>query len=309
MSRFLIWLNQIRANFLVLPVLLVLIGVALAYKYNPFGVYFSFMEVSLLMLGVISAHISVNLFNEYSDHRTEIDQHTKRTPFSGGSGMLTQGLTTPRQVLITAIFTISIAAGVGVYFVLTSSILILPLIFIGAIAVIGYTDFFAKYMLGELFSGLALGTLVVLGSYIALIAHTGIDFVAYIPAEVWWLSVPPGILTALLLLLNEFPDVEADKTGGRNHLVVALGKRKAAWIYLGGVLVTFGIILALPLAGISSFWIYLALLPAPIAIKSAIVTLKYYNNHEKIVPALGGNVVTVLATDLLIAVAVFITLV
>ena len=87
-----VWLAQIRAPFLILSVFLVLIGLALSIKY-PLQIVadFSYFHAILLVIGVVSAHISVNLFNEYSDYFTQIDFKTNRTPFSGGSGMMISG--------------------------------------------------------------------------------------------------------------------------------------------------------------------------------------------------------------------------
>jgi len=39
--------------------------------------------------------------------------------------------------------------------------------------------------------------------------------------------IPVGILIALVLYINEFPDYEADKAVNKQTLVVMLGKRKA----------------------------------------------------------------------------------
>ena len=79
-----IWFNQIRGPFLILSIVLVLIGVAAAYRDGIKNWIYSI----LLTAGVMFAHISVNLFNELSDYRTKIDENTSSTPFSGGSGML-----------------------------------------------------------------------------------------------------------------------------------------------------------------------------------------------------------------------------
>ena len=237
---------------------------------------FSYFHAALLVIGVVSSHISVNLFNEYSDYFTRIDFKTNRTPFSGGSGMMTTGKSTPGSVLVVAI------------------------------SIVFYTNFLARYMLGELFAGLALGTLVVLGTYISMNASNSMTWNSLFPAEVSWLSIPAGILTALLLLINEFPDVEADRAGGRKHLVIRLGIKGAAWVYAMGMFTSFAIILILPLVGLSSYWIYLALFPLPLAIKASITAIREGDNFAKIVPALGANVITVLAFDLLVAVAIFI---
>ena len=116
----------------------------------------------------MAAHVSVNLFNEYSDHRTGIDFNTKRTPFNGGSGMMIQGLTSPTAVLTSAIVTLLYAMAIGIYYSIISHWFLLLIIGVGAISIVGYTDVLAKYMLGELFAGLSLGSLVVVVTFIAL---------------------------------------------------------------------------------------------------------------------------------------------
>ena len=307
-NKLVIWLNQIRANFLVLAVLLVLIGIALAYKYLPPNHTIHWTDMILLIFGTVVAHASVNLFNEYSDYLTGIDQNTKRTPFSGGSGMMKSGLTNPAAVLAAAILTLLVAASIGIYYGMTAHWTIFAIMITGAFSIVFYTPLLTKLMLGELFSGLTLGTLVVLGTFISLTATPGQSFGTLLPFEVIMISLPPGILTALLLFLNQFPDSEADLKGGRKHLVITLGYKNAALLYVAGVIVTFLIILVLPLAGISSYWIYLGLLPIPLVFKASVTTLKYYNNMEKLIPALGANIGTVLLTDALLAVAIFITI-
>ncbi|MBN1159380.1 MAG: prenyltransferase [Bacteroidales bacterium] len=305
-SSFSLWLAQVRANFLVLAVFLVFIGLAVSYKYQEPNLQFNWFHGILLILGVVSAHISVNLFNEYSDYRTKIDFNTRRTPFSGGSGMLTQGLINPRQVLRTAIITLTLAFLIGLYFTLTSHWIVLVFSVIGALTILFYTDYLARYMLGEFFCGLTLGTFVVLGTYISLNASPGVPIAELLPAEVILISIPPGILTSLLLFLNEFPDAEADRSGGRNHLVIRFGFRKAALIYITGLILTFGTIVLMPLLGYSTYWLYLALLPLPMAVRASVVAFKYNGDIQKIIPALGNNVITVLGVDLLLAVGVFV---
>jgi len=308
MASFKVWMAQIRANFLVLAVFLVLLGIALSYKY-PGTIKPDALRMILVMIGVVLSHVSVNLFNEYSDYRTRIDFNTNRTPFSGGSGMMVSGKSNPKSVLAVAIVSLIIAFAIGVYLSLNTSYIILLFAFTGAISIVLYTPLLSKLLLGEFFAGLALGTLVVLGTYVALTGGPSQRVTGMFPAEVLWLSIPPGILTALLLFINEFPDAEADKAGGRNHLVIKLGKKASGWLYAFGMLMVFGIILILPFTGLSSFWIYLGLLPIPLALKASTTAIKHGNDLPRLIPALGSNVITVLAVDLLLAVAVFIELI
>ncbi len=307
MSKIQIWAAQTRANFLFLAVFLVAIGLAYAAKYDSAST-FNWLHAILIMVGTISAHISVNLFNEYSDYQTRIDFNTERTPFSGGSGMLPAGKTKPMQVKIAAYATLLLSAAIGIYFSIVSHYSIIIIALIGAIAIVYYTPLLAKLLLGELFAGLALGSLVVIGAYIAMTGSPGLSISEVLPLEVLLISIPPGILTALLLLLNEFPDAEADKAGGRKHMVIKYGKKKSAWIYAVGMFATFAIILLMPLLGLSSYWLLLALLPLPLAIKASQTAISHGSSMKKLVPALGMNVMVVLGTDLLIAIAVIIQL-
>jgi 1,4-dihydroxy-2-naphthoate octaprenyltransferase len=306
-NTFKIWMAQVRANFLLLAVFLVVIGLAFSLKYPPqSGSYFNVIHAILIAIGVVLSHISVNLFNEYSDFKTKIDYFTSKTPFTGGSGMMTSGKTRPENVRLVGISTIFIAALIGIYFSFVSHWIIFVISVIGGFSVIFYTNFLAKNVLGELFAGLSLGTLVVLGTYISMTATPGTPLKQLLPAEVIWISIPPGILTSLLLLINQFPDVEADKKGGRRHLVIRYGVKRASYIYTFGMFVTFAIIVLMPIIGISSPWIYIALLPLPLAVKACLTAIRHGDDFKKMIPALGSNVMTVLGTDLLLAISVFI---
>ena len=306
-NSFKIWMAQIRANFLILAVFLVIIGLAFSLKYPAeYGSSFNLLHALLLIIGVVLSHISVNLFNEYSDFKTKIDYYTRRTPFSGGSGMITSGRTRPENVRLVGISTLIIAASIGLYFTIVSHWIIILFSLVGGFSVLFYTNFLSKNVLGELFAGLSLGTLVVLGTYISMTASPGMPVGQLLPVEVIWISIPPGILTSLLLLINQFPDAEADKEGGRKHLVIRFGTKKASYIYTSGMFITFGIIVMMPIVNISSYWIYLALLPIPLAVKACLAAIRHGDDMVRMIPALGNNVLTVLGTDLLLAVAVFI---
>jgi 1,4-dihydroxy-2-naphthoate octaprenyltransferase len=299
-----LWIAQVRANFLLLAVLLVAIGLAISYKYQPRDDIFNWFHSVLIIVGVVSAHISVNLFNEYSDFKTKIDFNTKKTPFSGGSGILTEGLISSRTVLRVAIAALLLALAIGVYFSIVSHWTILVISVFGTLTIIYYTEFLARYLLGELFAGVALGSLVVVGTYIAMNASPENSIINLLPGEVILISIPPGILTSLLLLLNEFPDAEADKKGGRKHLVIRFGYKTSAIIYIAGLILTFGTIALLPILGYSSLWLFIALLPLPLAFKASIIALKFNGDLKKLIPALMSNVVIVLATDLLITIGI-----
>lgn len=305
------WIGQIRSNFLVLSVFLVAIGLALAavhVKRTDSGA-FSVVDAILIMIGVVIAHASVNLFNEYSDSQTGIDDNTMRTPFSGGTGLIQAGVTTPIAVNTAAWQTIFWAFLIGLYFFMTSHWVIAIIMLIGGLSIVFYTRHLARVLLGEFFAGLSLGSLVVIGAFVAMIGRPGMDVRALFPMEVILISIPPGILTALLLFLNEFPDADADRQGGRFHLVIWLGRKKASYLYVFGLLMTYVTILLPPLLGVSSWWVMLGFLTLPIAVKAGMTALKYSEDMQKLVPAMGQNVLVVLVTDLLLAIGLVLELV
>ncbi len=306
MNRLIIWMAQIRANFLILAVLLVFTGLSTVYKYYTGVEAFNWGHAILITIGVVLAHISVNLFNEYSDYTKKIDFNTTRTPFSGGSGMLTKGLTTPKSVLTAAVMSLIIAFSIGLYFALVSHWTILLIALLGLFTIITYTTILVRFMLGELFSGIALGSLVVIGTYIAMTATPDTTLANLVPTPVLLISIPPGILTSLLLLLNEFPDVEADKKGGRKHLVIRFGKQAAAWIYASGIFVTFLVITLIPILGFTGPWFFIALITLPLAIKAVVTAILHPEDPQKIISAMGTNVIIVLATNLLIGLGVLV---
>lgn len=306
-NKFKIWIDQFRGNFLLLAVVLVLLGSALAYKHDLANeVTFSIVNALLMLIGNVLAHSSVNLFNEYFDYKTKIDFHTTRTPFSGGTGLMVQGVTTPKGVLTAAVLTLLISLIIGIYFVFVSHWFLLVLIAVGVISIVLYNLVLAKILMGEFFAGLALGTFVVLGTYIGLTATPDMPVSNLLPLSVILISIPPGILTALLLFLNEFPDADVDKEGGRFHIVNWLGRKTSAYLYCLGLLATYVMILLTPMLSFSTYFVYIGLLTLPLAIKAGTSALKFNSETEKLIPAMGINVLIVLVTDLLLAIGVMI---
>ncbi|MBN2345757.1 MAG: prenyltransferase [Candidatus Aminicenantes bacterium] len=288
-----VWLRQVRGPFLILALVLTLIGVATARWHG----FVHAAHSLLLAAGVLLAHAAVNLFNELSDYRTGIDSHTVRTPFSGGSGMLQLGTTTPRQVACAAYGALLGAGAVGLYFAWVSGWPILVLMACGAVAIRFYTSHLARWRIGEAASGLTLGSFVVIGVHYALVRTMTADIV--------YISLVPGLLTTLLLFLNEFPDAEADRRGGRRHLVIVFGTRRSAVIYAGAVLLVFALVAAGPFLLNIPHEVRIALAGLPLGAAAAALVLRHHGQPERLVPAQGLNVAMVILTDLLLALGYF----
>jgi 1,4-dihydroxy-2-naphthoate octaprenyltransferase len=284
------WLLLPRFHFIPLTVILVSLGTAIA-AYEGF---FDLDYFALAMIGSILVHITVNVINDYYDYVNGIDLHTPKTPFSGGSGVLTRDLLKPRQAFWVATVSLLMAMVIGIYFVFERGWLLFPLLLIGGFSAYFYNVCLSKWLVGELFAGLNFGPVMVLGSYYV---QTG-----RYSWEALFASLAPGVLTANLLFLNEFPDREADERGGRRHLVIALGREGARFLYVGLIIVAYLLIVIGVVTGIMPWVTLIGLGTVVFAWKAAKGALKDYNDVNRLVPALGANVMTILGTQALLAV-------
>ena len=287
-------LGVARANFLLLPVTLVAVGATASTRDGAFDP----VATVAALLGLVALHAAVNAFNEYSDFRRGIDLETQRTPFSGGSGTLPGGAPA-RIALGVGIGGSVFGTIVGVYFLYSVGSQLLPVYILGALCVLGYTDFLARIYLGEIFAGLGLGTLPVLGA--AMVQGGGLGPTALAA------SIPPFFMTFNLLLLNEFPDEEADRRGGRRNLLILFGRRKAARIYvLAGWLTKISLLVPV-LTGTFHPVCLLALVPSVALIPPTRWALA---RPEDPVPvsALGANVTWNLATNTVLALCLALSL-
>jgi len=284
-----IWFLETRPQFLLLSVVLAFLGTGIAWYDGTFH----FGYALLAFLGLLLAHISVNTLNDYFDYRSGIDLETKRTPFSGGSGILPEALLTPRQVFWLGTGSFLLAIPIGVYFVITRGWLLLPLLLVAAVCILLYSPLILKLGWPEWAPGIGLGVLPVLGMYFVQTATFTL------PAVV--ASIPSGILVHNLLLLNEFPDTEADSKAGRKTLPITMGKAKASIVYSVLTVVVYLWIIGGVMAGLMPALSLLALLTLPLAIKAIQGALKP-QEMSKLVPAMANNVLVVLLTQLLLGI-------
>lgn len=284
-----IWFLETRPQFLLLPVVLVFLGTTMAW----YGGSFHPGHALLAFLGLLLAHISVNVLNDYYDYTSGVDLHTQRTPFSGGSGILPAGLMKPRQAFWFGIISFLLTVPIGIYFVIVKGWLLLPLLIVGAACILLYTPFILKKHWPEWSPGLGLGTLPVLGAYFV---QTG-EYT--LPAVI--AAIPSGILVHNLLFINEFPDVEADKTVNKKTLTITMGKKKSSILYSALTILMYVWIIGAVIARQMPYFTLIALLTLPFAVKAIRGALQY-DNMSKLVPALANNVLVVLITQLLLGI-------
>ena len=285
-----------RAPFLILTPACVLVGLgtALWTKSHVNGWHFV-----LVLLGALAAHVSVNAFNEYFDFKTGLDAQTQRTPFSGGSGTLPEHPELARTALVLAWLSFAMTALIGLYFVLVQGWQLLPLGLAGLFLLYGYTAWLVYHPVACLLApGLGFGPLMVMGTHFALTGeYSWTAFAA---------SLVPFFLVSNLLLLNQFPDVEADRTIGRRHLPIVMGRGTSSLIYGAFLMLTYlaiGVGVGLGVLPVASLLGFVSLPLAMLAFSGA---YRHAENLEKLVPSMGLNVLTTILTPVLVALGLLI---
>ena len=278
-----------RANFLPLTIAIVVANLSAAFYAHR---VFSFVNAVAVLFAALLLHASVNAFNNYFDYKSMIDSRTVKTPFSGGVDVLVKGQMKGSSALLVAFICLVIAGGIGVYFFALFFFILLPLVVYGTIAIVLYTPVISRiYALSEIVAGSGFGVMGV-GVYVT---QTGnLDTYALT------VFIPVTILVGLLLFLNEFPDVDADRLGGRRHLVILLGKRRAAVLYVIGTAATYVWIVYSVILGFAPVTILVALISLPVAYKASRIVMRECEDTSKLVPALGLNVIMILLTILMI---------
>jgi 1,4-dihydroxy-2-naphthoate octaprenyltransferase len=289
-------LGTMRVPFLILAPACALVGVGTAAWT---GATINALHLLLALLGAITAHISVNVLNEYFDFTSGLDMKTRRTPFSGGSGTLPENPEMARSALNLGLGAAAITALIGVYFLFVWGLALLPLGVLGLVAILSYTKWITRNPLICLVApGLGFGTFMVMGTDFVLSgSYTWAAFIA---------SLVPFFLVNDLLLLNQLPDAEADETVGRRHLPIVAGKRTSSIVYVAFLLAAYlsivvGVVLRLlPAASL------LGLITLIIATPLAIGAYRYAEDMEQLMPFLARNVLVNIATPTLLAVGLLI---
>ena len=283
--------GPMRVPFLALTLACVALGVATAWHA---GKDVDWRVAALAAGAALAAHVSVNAFNEYLDFRSGLDLRTDRTPFSGGSGALPAHPSAAPLALAVAAVSLGIAVAAGLWLVSVRGAVLLPLGVSGVVLVLAYTSVITRHPWACLVApGLGFGPLMVVGTHVAVAGRY--DTTAGVAALV------PFFLVNALLLLNQFPDVDADRAAGRRHLPIAWGRPRAARafavLYAGAYLSIVAGVLARALP-----WpCILGLATLPLAIRAVRDALRHADDPKALLPAMGRNVIVNLATPALVA--------
>jgi 1,4-dihydroxy-2-naphthoate octaprenyltransferase len=255
----------------------------------------NYFMVLLVLMGAITAHISVNTLNEYHDFQSGLDLKTKRTGFSGGSGALPGHPEMAGLVLVIGMVALALTIAVGIYLVVERSIQILPIGMVGVVLIITYTQWLNRSpFLCLIAPGLGFGVLMVVGTHVILTGeHSRLP---------WLVSLVPFCLVNNLLLLNQYPDIKADAGVGRNTFPIAFGLTKSNFAYASFMAAAYSLIMLFIVRGYIPGLGLIALIPALFSLFSLIGAIKYSSRIGDFPRYLGTNVAAAILTPLLLGI-------
>jgi 1,4-dihydroxy-2-naphthoate octaprenyltransferase len=287
-------LGPMRAPFLLLVPVCVSLGWAAAV-HDGFPVGWS--ALALAAIGALAAHISVNALNEYEDFRSGLDLRTERTPFSGGTGTLPKYPDKAHYALVTGVLSLALVIAIGCYFIWLRGLALLPLGLLGVLSIVLYTRWLTRSpLLCLLAPGVAFGPIMVLGTYFVLTGEYGLTAFA--------VSLLPLFMVSDLLLINQFPDREADRWAGRNHLLLAWGERAGVGVYGAFLFAAYASVVISVLLGILPAWVLISLLTLPVAAVAFRGLARHASEVPQLVPHMAQHVVLTLLTPLLLTVGI-----
>jgi 1,4-dihydroxy-2-naphthoate polyprenyltransferase len=250
--------STVKPESLIISVISGTVGTALAGLHDPihWGHYV------LTILGIVLLHAGSNVINDYFDYRNRIDTADVPGSYATEGRVLIQKKLQPRQVLWLGLMLFALSLPIGIYLTTVRGLPVMLLGVLGFLTGLFYTarPIALKYIaLGEPAVFLMFGPLMVTGAYYVQRGE--------ITRQAAWVSVPIGVLVALILFANNIRDIQNDGRVGIYTLATLLGKPLAVRVYELLVAGVYGVTALLILLGELSAWAFLTLLSLPLAFK------------------------------------------
>lgn len=203
----------------------------------------------LAMIGIVSAHLGVNLLDDVYDYSMESKRVSTKLEMSfnkrkGKCRYMLEGGATLKQTIFATISLFSVASIIGLYLTIECGWQVLVITIIAAISCIFY-PFSTKFGLGEVTVGIVYAPLLCLGTYFVMTKSFSI--------EVLLISISTGLLTVGLLHTSTMLDYDFDVKGKKITICTLVGNKENA-------VIAQGVIMALAYLNII-LWVVAGILP------------------------------------------------
>lgn len=251
------WLRLARLPFHSVGVLPFVLGMVLAYRLTG---TFRWPIAAVGTLGAILVMLATYFAGEHWDYAEDtISGSLGRSRFAGGSGVLQSGLLPRHSALRASLASVILALIVALVlrYIFQTGPWTVPFALIGLLGGFFYSARPVRWVstgVGELWIAFCYGWLpVAVGCYLQT---------ASIPRTVHLVALPIAFTIFNVILLNEFPDYDADRQAGKANLTVRLGRERAAWLYATAAVAACGSFLLSLRYGVPAvaLWPYLPVL-------------------------------------------------
>ncbi|MGZ3577782.1 MAG: UbiA family prenyltransferase [Syntrophales bacterium] len=220
----------------------------------------SWLWFAITAIGITLFHAAANLINDYFDTLYDIDQDDSPTAKYRPQPIIS-GMLTPRQTITEASIFLVLTVTIGITAAVVRSWHILWIGLIGLFTSIYYTAGPVKFKyraLGEFAVFMMWGPLMIEGAY--AVQRQALSMKAL------YISVPFGVLVALVLFANNMRDIAYDSRHNVKTVSIMLGSRNSFILFAGLIALAYAYVLGMILTGIMSFWGLLIFLSVPKAI-------------------------------------------
>lgn len=252
-----IWFLATRPWSFSMTAISVGVGGALAALHGAFDLWF----FSVTLSGAVAVHGATNLINDYFDYKSGVDRPGAPTTLYRPHPLV-QGLIAPSAVLKVSFGLYLLAGLIALYLLWVKGLGLLGFILVGLVASLFYTADPVRYKyvaLGELSVFLMWGPLMIGGSYFVQTGELSPHVIA--------ISIPFGVLVALVLLANNLRDIQYDGSVGIKTLGTLLGEQKTLRLYQILAVLAYLAVIALVALRILSPWGLLVFFSAPLAFR------------------------------------------
>jgi 1,4-dihydroxy-2-naphthoate octaprenyltransferase len=232
-----------------------LFGVLIAATHGKVNWFYAFLSI----IGLILAHASNNLINDYIDVKNGVDtEDYPRAQYS--THPILGGLTTPSGLLKGAALLTAIDGLIMIYLTIQRGPLVLYFALFGLFLSIAYTGLLKKLALGEITSFLVWGPLMIAGTAFVTIGE--------INSEILLASLPYGLIVASVLVGKHIDKIGPDTEKGVKTIPVLLGEKNSKVLNKINFILFYVMIFALVIYKVTTPYILLTLLAIPRLIES-----------------------------------------
>ena len=211
----------------------------------------------LACVGVVCFHATANVLNDYFDTRYQVDQPDSPTALYRPQPILS-GMFTPGGLLLEGAVLAAATAAIGLTLAFERSITVLWIGLAGLFASVFYTagPIRFKYKAwGELAVFLMWGPFMFEGAYVVQRQVLSLKTLV--------VSIPFGVLVALVLFANNIRDIAYDSRRPILTLGILLGPLRSLHLYAALIAAAYFYVIAMVLTGTVSPWALLVLLSLP----------------------------------------------